>query len=555
MIKSLHISNYALIDEVSLELTSGLNIITGETGAGKSIMLSALSLLLGSRAETKVVTDPQKKSVVEAIIDVSSNESLKNYFDGKSYDWNSDGLCILRREISTTGRSRAFINDTPVNVTELADVSRQLIDIHSQHQNLLLADPDFQLKILDSLALDEGEIQKYQLSFAKYRQALKEYSHAKRELERTSDKEDELNSILERIDSLKLKKGEQEELEAEKESLARYQDIKSSLSTILNDLMTGEGNVLDSLRRCRCESEEIKTIIKDGQSLYDRLSSTYLELQDIAENFETIDSAMSEDPERLLFIEDRLDRIYRLEKKLNVSTIVDLLDKASEIRSKLDNLAEGENKLKSLRDRALTLRDLALNEAKKISQLRRREGAVFIKLLEEKSAPLGMKNIKAEIDFRFSNELYANGIDIVEFKFAFNKNQEPLPVGKTASGGEISRLMLCIKSIIADKMQFPTIIFDEVDTGVSGEIAARMGDMMLDISSGIQVIAITHLPQVAAKGQTHFKVFKEDDEKMTHTHLKVLSKKERIKELAVMLSGSSVNEAALANAESLLGNS
>ena len=552
MIRSIHISNYALIDDVNIELSNSLNIITGETGAGKSIMLGALSLLLGARADVKVVTDKEKKSIIEAELDVSDNEEIKNFFVDNSLDWNADATAILRREISPTGRSRAFINDTPVNLSTLEDLSKRLIDIHSQHQSLLLANDEFQLRIIDTLARDCDLLEKYKSQYLDYKNTLRAYSKAKKECETIKNKYDDLASQLEALDELKLASGEQEELEKENELLENFQFVKESVSFILAQLSDNDESVSDALRKCVAESEDIRSLVPDGDSLSERLNSLLIELNDIAASYERIDSDLSDDPERLEWIQNRLDAIYRLEKKYNVDDVDQLIAIRDSIDEKLQSIDNSEFMLEKLQKDAKTKKALVLATAKQLSNVRKAEAERFMAELKVKALPLGMRNIEMEAEFTYTNELTSTGIDHVEFKFAFNKNQEKLALSKTASGGEISRLMLCVKSILAKRMQFPTIIFDEIDTGVSGEIADKMGDMMLDISKEVQVIAITHLPQVAAKGVTHFKVYKEDDEQRTNTRLALLVGESRINEIAVMLSGSKVEEAAVANAKSLL---
>lgn len=552
MIKSIHISNYALIDNVDIELTDGLNIITGETGAGKSIMLGALSLLLGARADTKVVTDKSKKSVVEATMEIERDEITGEFFDTNGLDWNPDNSIILRREIAPNGRSRSFINDTPVNLSVLEQLSRQLIDIHSQHQNLLLADPAFQLRIVDALAGDHELLSSYRYHYNEYKAVLRAYSQARKTLETTRERESDLRQQLEKLAAMNLTEGEQEELEKEKEVLEKYNDIKQSLSFIAGELLEDEEPIVNRLRQCVRESEDIKNLIPDGEQLFERMNSAYLELVDLAESFSELDSDLGADPDRLQHVAARLNAIYKLQQKYHVATVKELLDIEERIGSDLDALDDGEDRLARLQQEAKAMRATVLDEAKRLSAIRKAEAEKFIKQLEEKAAPLGMKNIKAIAEFTYTPELTSDGIDHIDFKFAFNKNQEPLSIGSTASGGEISRLMLCVKTLLAHRMQFPTIIFDEVDTGVSGEVADRMGEMMLAISKDIQVLAITHLPQVAAKGHTHFKVYKEDDEHTTHTRLQRLGDEERVHEIAVMLSAAKVNEASLANARSLL---
>ena len=552
MIESLHISNYALIDSVDIEFSNGLNIITGETGAGKSIMLGALSMLLGGRAEIRVVTDPTRKSTVEAVLNVSGNDALKVWCNENGPEWNEDGRIILRREVSPTGRSRAFINDTPVNLTMLGDVSRQLVDIHSQHQNLLLATPDFQLEIIDALAENSQKLRDYALAYEKYRSALKDYAVAKRMIAKGRDEEETMRSQLYKIDTLNLADGEQEELERERDTLNNISQLKSGLAAITEALGNETTGACETLRQAYDEAYGLTDFFKEAEDLSERLESCRLEVNDIRETVESLDDNLSPDPRRLMVVEERLDAIYALQRYHKVDSIGLLLEIAERLRSTLDTIDNSDFRLKELEKEAKTARKEALSLARVISEERKVQCEKFAAQLRETAIPLGMKNLVVEMTLTHTADLTATGIDQIEMLVAFNKNQRLMPVSATASGGEISRLMLSVKSIIASKMELPTIVFDEIDTGVSGEVADRMGEMMLEISRNMQVVAITHLPQVAAKGETHFKVYKEDDEVSTHTRMKCLDDAEREQELAVMLSGATVNEAAIANARALL---
>ena len=552
MIESLHISNYALIDNVDIEFANGLNIITGETGAGKSIMLGALSMLLGGRADTKVVTDPSRKSTIEAVMHVQDNINLKEWCKTNGVEWNDDDRIILRREVSPTGRSRAFVNDMPVNLTTLGEVSRQLVDIHSQHQNLLLATPEFQLEIIDSMTDNRSELKEYGTAYDKYRTALKAYAVAKRLTAKGRDDEEEMRSQLEKIDILRLTDGEQEELERERDTLENISRLTESLAAIADALGNESDGACETLRRAYDEADSLTDYLTESEDLSERLESCRLEVEDIRQTFESIDDSLSPDPRRLVAVEERLDAIYELERHHRVDTVKQLIDIAENLRTTLSTLDNSDFRLKELEEAARGARKEALRLARSISEKRKAQCEAFAVTLRETAMPLGMKNLVVEMALTHTNDLTPTGIDNVEMRVAFNKNQEPMTVSATASGGEISRLMLSVKSIIASKMELPTIIFDEIDTGVSGEIADRMGLMMLEIAGNMQVVAITHLPQVAAKGQAHFKVYKEDDESSTHTRMRRLDDTAREHEIAVMLSGATVNDAALANARSLL---
>lgn len=550
MLETLHISNYALIDKIDIEFSNNFNIITGETGAGKSIILGALSMILGGRADTKVVRDKEKKSIIEATFSVNNYISLKKHFTDNDIDWD-DSSCILRREISPNGRSRAFINDTPVNITQLESVARQLIDIHSQHQNLSLSVSEYQLHIIDCLAGNAQKLKEYSLLYNNYLTAVKKLKETKHIIEQGIADEEFTRFQLEQLEDLQLNKGEQEDLERDRDVLSNMSEIKETLYSTLDILSNGKSNVLSLLDNAVDGCGHLSGLIEDVDNLTSRLDSARIEIQDIAETLSDFDSNLSADPQELERIEDRLNKIYSLQHKHKVSTVEELISLRDKLRQRLDAIDNSGDIITELEKEAKSAYKLALDAAKEISNCRTLEAQKFAIELKAKAVPLGMKNLQCEISLTPCN-LSATGIDQVQFLFAFNKNQPLMPVGNTASGGEISRLMLSIKSIIASKMQLPSIIFDEVDTGVSGDVANRMGEMMQSIAKNIQVIAITHLPQVASKGNHHYKVFKEDDDNSTHTRIKELTPEQRIDELAIMLSGSSVDEAARANARSLL---
>lgn len=553
MLRTLHISNYALIDTVDIEFSDGLNIITGETGAGKSIMLGALSLILGGRADLKVVRDSGRKSVIEAVFEVEGYPGLKEYCLSNDIEWD-DSTCILRREIAPAGRSRAFINDSPVTLDLLSHVARQLVDIHSQHQNQLLASPEFQLQILDTLASNGDVLDDYRKKYTSYRKALRRYNETVRQINANRDDEDFTRFQLEQLDAMKLQNGEQEQLEHDREILSNMTEIKAALNEALDSLYNGQNNALSLLGETEEYCEALSQVLDDSDNILERLRTAKIELQDIAETLSAYDNELSADPEELEAVEERLNEIYSLQQKHHVDSIEKLIELRESFRDRLDTLENSSFTLEELEKEVRRAKSVAKEAAVELSKRRAEIALSFEKRLRETAMPLGMKNLQTKVRIT-PTPMTLQGIDSVELLFAFNKNQPLLPVGGTASGGEISRLMLSIKSIIASKMQLPSIIFDEVDTGVSGDVANRMGQMMLDISRDIQVMAITHLPQVAAKGTSHYKVYKEDDEHSTHTYIRRLTDDERVGELAVMLSGSAVDKAALANARSLLGRS
>lgn len=551
MIRSIHISNYALIDTVDLTLSPGLNIITGETGAGKSIMLGALSLLLGARADQRVVTDPTRKSVVEAIFSIAEYHGLRPD-DDEDIDWD-DEVCILRREVSPTGRSRAFINDTPVTVGRLSEFAERLVDLHSQHNNMLLARPEYQLQLLDSIADNRALLDEYTRRYNAFREALRTYRRTQRAIEADRTDREYIEYQYNLIDALQLVPGEQDEMERERDILSNVSRIQEQLASLLNTLSEGDANVTSLLYNASNAAAALAGNIDNGDELAERIEAMRIEAADIAESYADIAESVSADPQRLEYIENRLSDIYALEHKYHLDDLDQLIAYRDELAGKLHDIDDSGSRLAELEAAARKARAHAMETARLISERRMQTASTFAADIIERARPLGMKNLVCDIRVASSHELTPTGIDAVTFMFAFNKNQTPASVKDTASGGEISRLMLVIKSMVANRMELPTIIFDEVDTGVSGDVADRMGSLMRDISDNIQVIAITHLPQVAAKGATHYKVFKIDDDQATHTRVTQLTDDERIDELAVMLSGNAVTDAARANARALLG--
>lgn len=553
MLKSLHISNYALIDSLDIEFDSGLNIITGETGAGKSIIIGALSMLLGGRTDTKAIRREDMKSVIEGTFSLSPSTPLAEILKGADVDFDAT-TCILRREISPGGRSRAFINDTPVNLTLLREVGLHLVDIHSQHQNQLLATPDFQLNVIDALASNQQLLEEYGKLYSSFRDALHKLKVFKAGVERDKANADFMQFQLEQLEELNLHPGELDTLEQSRDQLADSTRGKSLANEALEALKTGDSNILSLIETARDAIADLETFTESvrNQNLLDRLESASIELNDIAETVETIDASILVDPSELEVADARITEIRAMMRKHGVETESELIAIRDRLEHRLSHLAEADSLALRLETQAKRAKSRARELARTISERRAEAARDFGEKLIETARPLGMKNLQVNIAVEPS-ELGPTGMDAVEFRFAFNKNQEPIPVGGAASGGEISRIMLSIKSIIANRIELPSIIFDEVDTGVSGDVANRMGLMMLDLAAGLQVIAITHLPQVAAKGKVHFKVFKEDDDLSTHTRMERLTPERRIDELALMLSGSPDDESARHTAGKLLG--
>ena len=550
MLELLNISNYALIDHMEITFHTGLNIITGETGAGKSIMLGALSLIMGGRADTKAIKSAAKKSVIEAVFDVTGHSQLKQFCADNDVEWD-DNKCILRREISPNGRSRAFINDSPVSLALLQSVAIQLIDIHSQHQNQLLAQIDFQRNIIDTLA-GNGEIKaKYVQRYNALRAAVKALKQAKIRISKSKENEEFLQFQLEKLKELSPVAGEQEELERNRDNMANITEIKSSIDVALDAISNDNFGMLHQIERCQDAISSLDNAIEAEANIPDRLESIRIELNDILGEIQSADENLNANPNELEYIEQRLENIYDLERKHDVETVEELIDIQERLQNELNELNVGDETIQELEKNARRAMALARQAGVELTNSRVATAEKFGDTLLNMARPLGMKNLTVDIKISPA-DMSAHGMDNVEFLFAFNKNQKTTGVAGAASGGEISRLMLAIKAIIASQMQLPSIIFDEVDTGVSGDVANRMGDMMKQAAENIQVIAITHLPQVAAKGSWHFKVFKEDDEDATHTRIYKLDREQRIAELALMLSGDSTNSTARATALHLL---
>lgn len=553
MLKKLYISNYALIDTLEMSLGPGLTIITGETGAGKSILLGALSMLLGARSDSRKARSADRKMVVEGVFD-ASGYGLREMFEEQGLDWDDD--LLLRREVSPSGRSRAFINDTPVTTSLLSQVASRLVDIHSQHQNLLIGSRDFQLRVLDSLADNVRELHDYSSCFRQYVELRRHITALKERATRSRENAEFIRFRLDQLHKLKPKAGEQKELERRLEILSDSVSISESLAAATAHFTAGESSVLSRLHDVKSLLQGVNLSLferdDDGQpSLPVRLESALIELTDISETLADYLERVDSNPELLRKVDERLGALYDAQRRFNVSDEQGLLDLLDTLESEYASIEDADSELPEL-ERALKVKGKELRRlADALSATRRAAADAFAARLNELARPLGMHNLKFSA-MTTVGKLTADGQDIPSFQCAFNKNQPLMPVEKIASGGEISRLMLCLKAIVASRMNLPTIIFDEVDTGVSGDIAARMALLMKEISSRIQVLAITHLPQVAAVGDAHLKVYKEDTDEATHTHIRPLDDEERVRETARMLGGTTVDEAALLNARSLL---
>lgn len=549
MIKQLHISNYALIDKLDIGFDEGLTIITGETGAGKSIILGALSLILGERADTKAIRDTAAKTVVEATFDIAGYR-LENFFKDNDIDWD-EHECLVRRELSPTGRSRAFINDTPVGLNVLRELATRLLDIHSQHSNMLLSRPAFQLSILDSIAGNNELLNSYKQSYQQYRDAVKQLEETQLEIEKLRSNEDYIRFQLDQLQALQLQPDEDKLLEALQSKLSNITELKEALWSVENDLNGEENCILERLTAVAQRLEDAERNLTDVEGMSARVRSALIDLKDIAQSVGSIVDTLNDDPVELTRVDDRLNNIYTLERKHNAQDVNQLIDIQHDYERQLGEIEHNDDLIEELMARVDSSRNEAMGIANQLSAKRRDAAESFGKDLLAMAAPLGMKNIAFDVQFN-TIDLSPTGTDNIEFMMAFNKNQRPMPVKDTASGGEISRVMLCIKTIIARHIQLPSIIFDEVDTGVSGDIANMIGEMMSDIARSIQVIAITHLPQVAANGDHHLRVFKADNDVETLTRVQQLDEQEHLMEIARMLSGKDLDQAAIDNAKSLI---
>ncbi len=550
MLNSLSVKNYALIDSVEIEFTDGLSIITGETGAGKSILLGALSLILGQRADVSVLKNKETKCIIEGSFSISGY-ALESFFSQNEIDYETE--TVLRREINPAGKSRAFINDTPVNLNTLRELSLKLVDIHSQHQNLNLNESVFQLKIIDTYARNEELVKQYNENYKQYNETLKKLEKLKEEAGRSKEDFDYLQFQFDELDKAKLNEGEQDVLEQEQQQLNNAEEIQRNLSDLFNLVSENPESVITNLNSALKAANQAVTYLPKVEELANRLESTYIEIKDIASEIEMLADKVQFNPERFELVNERLNLLYALQQKHRVNTVEELIDIKNDFQTKLNDIESFDERLKKLEASFKKSNDELNSIAQKLSEKRK---AVFPKIEEYVILQLNLLGMPNAI-FKISTEEYdgfkPSGKDKIDFLFSANKNGNLQDIAKAASGGEISRLMLSIKSLLSKSSGLPTIIFDEIDTGVSGEIADKMGGIMLEMSSNMQVFNITHLPQVAAKGNTHYLVYKNEESATTATKIKKLNKEERLNEIAKMLSGENLSPQALENAKVLLG--
>ena len=550
MLRSLKIQNYALIEKLDISFNEGFSVITGETGAGKSIILGAIGLLLGQRADIKSIRTGATKCIVEAHFDVASYDMCKLFEDN---ELEYDDECILRRELLASGKSRAFVNDTPVQLSLMKELGERLIDVHSQHQNLLLNKENFQMSVLDVLADNDGLMKEYKELYQAWKKAKHDLENLKIQAEQERSDEDYLRFQLEQLESAAFKDGEQEELEQEAEVLSHAEEIKEQLYR-LEQLLNGEGmNVLSALKECTAISSLLGKVFSQAGEIYSRLDSTYIELKDLADEIADYEENIEVNPRRLEEVNERLNLLYTLQQKHRVSDVSSLLAIQADFASRLSTITSFDEEIVRLEQLSLELFSKVKKQALLLTNSRKQSGKVMEKHMKERLMPLGMPNVQFVVEIGERKEPCVSGMDTVIFLFSANKNGSLNAISSVASGGEIARVMLSLKALIAKAVKLPTIIFDEIDTGVSGEIADRMADIMLEMGENErQVISITHLPQIASRGKHHYKVYKEDNDMETNSHIRNLNHKERVEEIAHMLSGASLTEAALQNAHVLL---
>ena len=557
MLKNLQIENYALIEHLDIDFHPGFSVITGETGAGKSIIIGAIGLLLGQRADSRSIKADAKRCVIEATFDVSHYQ-LAAFFADNDLDFDGSE-CIIRRELTAAGKSRAFINDTPASLTQLRELGEQLLDIHSQHKNLLLGKEDFQLSILDIVANQQDTLAAYKKEYKEYKTLVRQLDEAIEEAKSSKADEEFLQFQVNQLAEANLKEGEQEELEAQSETLEHAEDIKTALYNAANRLQASSDrtDILGLLKQSIGELESISSVYSHSEELSSRLDSCYIELKDVADELESLAEDIEYSPHRLEQVNERLNTLYTLQKKHGADSVEDLLAIQSDMEEKLMRITHSDDFIGELRKKVEQQKDKTTTLAQKLSKGRKATAKKVEKEMKERLVPLGMPNVQFQCAVVSTpTELTPTGYDQAQFLFNANKSGEPKPVSQIASGGEIARVMLALKALIAGAVKLPTIIFDEIDTGVSGSIAEKMARIMQEMGAQErQVISITHLPQIAALGSHHYKVYKEDTHDDTLSHIVPLSDEERVEEIAHMLSGETLTQAALDNAQALLKNS
>ena len=551
MLRSLYIQNYALIEKLDISFGAGFSVITGETGAGKSIILGAIGLLLGQRAEVKAIRQGASKCVIEARFDISAY-GMEPFFEENELEYEEE--CILRREVYASGKSRAFINDTPASLVQMKELGEQLIDVHSQHQNLLLNKEGFQLNVLDILSHNDEQLSVYQSLYREWKQTQQDLADLIARAEQNKADEDYIRFQLEQLEEANLSAGEQEELEQETDTLSHAEEIKAGLFRVGQLLTSDEGGLLAGLKESLNTMLGLQKVYSPATELAERLESTYIELKDVSQEVSSQEEDVEFNPERLEEVNDRLNLIYTLQQKHRVTTVEELLALTEEYAAKLAAITSYDERIGELTTLCDTLYNKVKKQAAVLTKARTGAAREVEKQMASRLVPLGMPNVRFQVEMGMRKEPGVHGEDTVNFLFSANKNGALQSISSVASGGEIARVMLSIKAMIAGAVKLPTIVFDEIDTGVSGEIADRMADIMQEMGEqDRQVISITHLPQIAARGCAHYKVYKQDNETETNSHIRSLADEERVEEIAHMLSGATLTEAASNNAKALLG--
>lgn len=550
MLRSLYIQNYALIEKLDISFSSGFSVITGETGAGKSIILGAIGLLLGQRADVKAIRVGASKCIIEARFDISAY-SMQLFFEENELEYEEE--CILRREVSASGKSRAFINDTPASLAQMKELGELLIDVHSQHQNLLLNKEGFQLNVLDILSHNEEALSAYQNIFGEWKEAQQDLEALVARANQDKSDEDYIRFQLEQLEEAHLSVGEQEELEQEADTLSHAEEIKAGLYRVGQTLYSDEGGLLSGLKECLNTMLGLQRVYPVAGELAERMESTYIELKDISQEVSGKEDEIEFNPERLEEVNERLNLIYTLQQKHRVATVGELLTLTDEYTAKLSAITSSDERIEELKARCDALYNKVKKQAVVLTKARIAAACEVERQMAARLIPLGMPNVRFQVEIGVRKEPGIHGADTVNFLFSANKNGALQSISSVASGGEIARVMLSIKAMIAGAVKLPTIVFDEIDTGVSGEIADRMADIMQEMGEqDRQVISITHLPQIAARGRAHYKVYKQDNETETNSHIRRLTDDERVEEIAHMLSGAKLTEAALNNARALM---
>lgn len=549
MLLSLSIKNYALIDSLNIDFSSNLNILTGETGAGKSILLGAIGLIIGQRADTSVLRKKSEKCAAEGIFDIR-NYNLQNFFSENELDY--EVVTILRREITPQGKSRAFINDTPVNVKVLYDLGTKLIDIHSQHQNLELNEKHFQLRLVDVVAGTESLLKEYLAAYKFFISSKEQLAELCSMAEKSRKDLDYYEFQFNQLSEARLSENEQEELEQQLEKLTHAEEIKATFGMAYQSLSGEEKSVLPVLKDTMYSIAKLRSVLPEAEQIYNRLESLYFELKDIAEEASAQEERTENDPEKITFISQRLDLIYSLQQKHRVSSVIELKKIQEELEKKINLVSSYDKEIEKLQFQIQEQKNKLEKLAEQLSKARKAVAGSIVKTVIEVLQNLGIPNAAFQVNFATLPDFTPTGKDEVSFMFSANKNQQLQEISRIASGGEMSRLMLAIKTLITDVRALPTIIFDEIDAGISGEIAIKMGVILEKMANTVQVLNITHLPQIASKGKHHYKVFKFDENDQTYTSIRKLTEQERVEEIAEMLSGENFTSTALETARELL---